>query len=141
MGIAGHDGFPVFAADLQQSPGQFQQQFADAFHLIVQIKQYIQCHLIIAAARGVQFLAHITDFGGQECFDIHMHVIGFHRKLEPALSDFLLDFLQGGDDLFPFFTADDSLLGHMAAWAMLPLISWAYMRLSKAMEALKTSVN
>jgi len=74
----------------------------------------IERHLVVAAARGMQFFPHVTDLLNQAGFDINMNVFQFRFELESALGDLFPDAAQARYDFITFGGRDDALFGQHA---------------------------
>ena len=100
------------------------QALDDDFHFIAQIQPHVEGHLIVAAARRVQFAAGRTDHLGQAPLDVHVNVFIGRRKSELAVVDLALNSLQAADDLAPIARGMMRCLASILACAMLPMMSW-----------------
>ena len=109
--IAGHDHVEIFFGRLGQLSAQRLQSADDELDLVAQKKPHVERHLIVAAARGVEFAAGRTDQLGQASFDIHMNIFVRLRKLELAAVYLALDRLQAADNLPRITGWNDALLG------------------------------
>ena len=77
MGKARHDRLCVIFHNGKNGLKQMMEQILGMFYLTSGIKAHIQCHLIVSAASGMQFLARITDTVDQICLHKTMNILVF----------------------------------------------------------------
>ena len=75
--------------------------------MIFYVKPKVECDLIVAASRGVQFGSRFTDFLRERALDIHVHVLERCVPLKFSGVEFLLDFAKPRFDLFLFRSGDN----------------------------------
>src|SRR5438105_7906684 len=85
------------------------QTLDDQPHFFSQKKARVQCHLIVAASRGVEFSADGADLLGQTALDVHVNIFVVRRESKLAALDLALDRFQSAHDLSRIARADDPL--------------------------------
>ena len=116
MGEADADGVGVLLRLVQDHGFQILQPFQDLADLLADVQAAVHLALVIAAAGGVELLAHITDPLNQAALDTHVDVLVIHVEYDLAGGDVLADVLQARHDGLCFLFGHDALLaqhGHM----------------------------
>ena len=85
------------------------QTLDDQPHFFSQKKARVQCHLIVAASRGVEFSADGADLLGQTALDVHVNIFVGWRESKLAAFDLALDRFQSAHDLPRIARGDDPL--------------------------------
>ena len=94
VGVAGQDHVGVGVAAADEGPLQVDQPLVDLVDGLADPEPQIGGDLIVAAAGGVQFAAHVADAVDQGPLDVHVDVFQFGAEREAALLDFLADLAQ-----------------------------------------------
>ena len=87
MGKAGHDGSRLRRGHFHQRPLQRPQPAAKFVQLITQVQPEVGGDLVVARARGVQFLAGVADQLDEFGLDIHMNIFAGLGPVETPLRD------------------------------------------------------
>ena len=88
VGAAGEDDFTVFLGLVHKDGRRPDRKISPCGRAVGHEQSKIQGHLIVAAAPGVEFFAHIAHKFRQAAFDVHVHVFQFAFPLEDAGLDF-----------------------------------------------------
>ena len=56
-------------------------------NLFFEVKLDIQSHLVVARSTRVELLAHASELGSKQSFDVHMDIFGSGVKLDLASGD------------------------------------------------------
>ena len=124
MSIAGDNRCFVGCGQFHQRTLQLDNMADGVQYRVPGVEPDIERHLVVAAARGVQFFPGIADFFNQTGFDIHMDVFQFRFELEFACGDFFSDTAQSFDNGFRLpARVIMPCLASILACAMLPAIS------------------
>ena len=78
---------------------------------IPRVEPDIECHLVVAAARRVQFFPDLAQFFDQAGFYIYMNIFQFRFEHEFARGYFFPDTIQSFYDRVGFLLGNDTLFG------------------------------
>ena len=88
---------------------------ADPFaELIGSEEAEVQADLVVAAAAGVELLAHVAHELSEAGLDVHVHVFEILTPREHAVFDLLFHLVETGAKGFGLFTGDDALFAQHA---------------------------
>ena len=111
VGVAGHDGGGVLRRLFAEDPDQLHDVSLQGLAVVAEGQADVQCHLIVAAAAGVQTLAGIADAGGEGLLHEGMHVLGVGVDLQRTGRQIVGDGSQTVEDVLTVLFRDDALLG------------------------------
>ena len=111
MGISRHDGCFVAFRLVGYGGNQLFQQRRDRIDLLHQVHPQIQRHLVVPAARGVQFFSHISHTCRQHFLHKHMDILAGRVEGKRAAFQILEDPLQPRNQGVGFLCPDDSRSG------------------------------
>ena len=111
VGIAGHDGGGVLAGLPADDLDELHDVGLQSVAVVPQGQADVQCHLIVAAAAGVQALAGIADAGGEGLLHKGVHILGIGVDLQFAGGQVIRDGGQTVEDILTVLFRDDALLG------------------------------
>ncbi len=94
VGEARHDGAGIFLRAVDQRRLQIAQHGFEAIDLVAHPQPHVECHLVVARARGVQAPARWADQLGEPRLDVEMDVLELGRELELAALDLGTDLLE-----------------------------------------------
>jgi hypothetical protein len=109
VGVAGCNRVDVLLRLAQQAEAELVDRVDDPPARRQRVEAQVGRDLVVAAARGVQLLARLTDLLGELDLEVHMDVLEGGVEIDRALAELLLDDLQGGDDLVGLLDRDDPL--------------------------------
>ena len=106
VGEARHDGVGVFGCQAQNAFLQFLQQLQNGVNLIAHIQADVGCHLVVAAAAGMQLLAGDADALGQARLNVHVHIFKVNAPFEIAGLNFRFNGVQAADNVIAFLRGE-----------------------------------
>ena len=111
VGVAGHDGGGVLSGLPADDLDELHDVGLQGVAVVPQGQADVQCHLIVAAAAGVQALAGIADAGGEGLLHKGVHILGVGVDLQFAGGQIICDGGQTVEDILTVLFRDDALLG------------------------------
>ena len=109
MGETRQDDFGVVRGHFDQGTLQLVEQARDQVNFVAQPKAHIGCHLVVAAAPGVQAFARVAHQLGQTGFDVQVHVFQIELPLEGASLDLGPDLRHTALNICPIGLAQNPL--------------------------------
>ncbi len=98
MRVARHDGFNVASREADERSAQFADDRDHLAQFVAQIKPEVECHLIVARARGMQLAPRVADLRDQAPLDREMNILVADIESKASGIDLALDFLQSALD-------------------------------------------
>ena len=109
VGVARHDGIGIGFRLVGDHLSKLADKLRYLVDFIPEIHTEIQRHLVIAAAGGVELLAHIADPAGEHLLHEHMDVLARHVKGKCPRGKVIENFFQFSDNLLGLLLGDNAL--------------------------------